>query len=176
MDVAFVPVSDQDTEMLLGWLATPEVRKWWGDPEAELKLIKNSKGSGTGDADCYIVKIDNTPTGFIQSWDPDKLDEKWLLEEPWLRDVQSGALGIDIFIGEPNMIGKGVGSRIISEFCKKLFSDGANRLLIDPDAKNERAIRAYAKVGFTTYDEYWNTNGGTILMDLTPDKLEATND
>ncbi len=122
------------------------------------------------------MQVNDRPTAYIQSWDANKLDQKWADEEPWLRDVPKGTLGIDILIGEPNMIGKGLGGIIIQAFSDKLFSAGASRLMIDPDAGNERAIKAYTKAGFTPFDEHWNAEGGTILMDLTPDKLEALND
>ena len=162
--------------MLLRWLSTPTVRKWWGDSEKELNSIMNSKEPGTGDADGYIVQVNDAPIAYIQSWDATKLGENWKVEEPWLRDVPKGTLGIDILIGEPNMTGKGLGGDIIRSFGEKLFAEGAKRLMIDPDADNTRATKAYAKAGFVPFDEYWNNEGGTILMELTPDKFEATHD
>ena len=174
--IQFHPVSAAHSEMLFRWLSTPEVRKWWGDPQEELNLIMNRNEPGMGDADGYIVQVNEIPTAYIQVWDATKLDGNWKEEEPWLRDVPKGTLGIDILIGEPNMIGKGLGGNIIKAFSKKLFSQGATRLMIDPDAGNERAIKAYTKAGFTPFDEYWNAKGGTILMELTRDKFEVTHD
>ena len=176
LNIQFHPVSDAHSEMLLRWLSTPEVRKWWGAPEEELNSIMKHKEPGAGDVDGYIVQVSETPTAYIQSWDATKLDENWKEEEPWLHDVPKGTLGIDILIGESNMIGKGLGGNIIKAFSEKLFSEGAKRLMIDPDADNERAIRAYTKAGFTPFDEYWNAKGGTILMELTRDKYEAPHD
>ncbi|MCK4862039.1 MAG: acetyltransferase [Rhodobacteraceae bacterium] len=176
LPIQFRPVSDSHSKMLLRWLSTPEVREWWGDPDKELNSIMNREEPGTGDADGYIVQVNETPSAYIQSWDATKLGENWKQEEPWLEDVPKGTLGIDILIGEPNMIGKGLGGNIIRAFSEKLFSEGAKRLMIDPDAGNKRAIKAYTKAGFTPFDEYWNNEGGTILMELTLDKFEATHD
>ena len=174
--IQFHPVSKEHSELLLRWLSAPEVRKWWGDPEKELNAIMNRKNLGTADADGYVVQVQNTLIAYIQSWDATILDDNWKEEEPWLEGVPKGTLGIDILIGEPNMIGKGLGGEIIEAFSEKLFAQGAKRLMIDPDAGNERAIKAYTKAGFTPFDEHWNSKGGTILMELTRDKIEARND
>ena len=176
LNTQFRPVSGAYSDLLLRWLSTPAVRRWWGDPDKELYSILNRKEPDTGDADGYIVHMNGKPIAYIQSWDATKLDENWEDNEPWLRDVPKGTLGIDILIGEPNMIGKGLGGNIIKAFSEKLFSEGAKRLMIDPDAGNERAIKAYTKAGFTPFDEYWNNLGGTILMELTRDKFEALHD
>src|SRR5262249_56147847 len=59
-----------------------------------------------------------------------------------------GTRGIDQFIGEPDMTGRGHGSSFIRAFIAGLLRTGTPRVLTDPDPANARAIRAYEKAGF----------------------------
>jgi aminoglycoside 6'-N-acetyltransferase len=36
----FRPVSARDLPLLRQWLATPEVVRWWGDPDEQAELLK----------------------------------------------------------------------------------------------------------------------------------------
>lgn len=90
------------------------------------------------------------------------------VNEPWLADQTPGTLGIDITIGKPNMLGKGLGSLAVRWFCKKLFAEGAPRLIIDPDTANLRAVRAYEKAGFVRFGTHARDDGTTLLMEMFP--------
>ena len=68
--------------------------------------------------------------------------------------------GVDVFIGEQSALGKG--ASIISAFAHRLFAEGHRHLVIDPDKQNHRAIRAYEKAGFVSYDE----TKDSVLMEL----------
>ena len=59
-----------------------------------------------------------------------------------------GTRGIDQFIGEPDMIGRGHGSAFIRAFIDDPC--GMARAVTDPDPANARAVRAYEKAGFET--------------------------
>ena len=59
-----------------------------------------------------------------------------------------GTRGIDLFIGEPDMIERGHGSALIRAFADERLRQGAPRMVTDPDPANLRAIRAYEKAGF----------------------------
>ena len=56
--------------------------------------------------------------------------------------------GIDIAVGS-RWQGRGIGPDAIRALARHLFEErGHHRLTIDPAAANERAIRAYERVGF----------------------------
>jgi aminoglycoside 6'-N-acetyltransferase len=63
--------------------------------------------------------------------------------------------------------------------ARHLFTDrGHHRLTIDPSARNQQAIRSYARVGFQPVGvmrRYWRGPDGTwldaLLMDLLVDEL-----
>jgi len=46
------------------------------------------------------------------------------------------------------MLGKGHGSAFLRQLSQKLVDEGAPAVAIDPDVRNERARRAYARAGF----------------------------
>jgi aminoglycoside 6'-N-acetyltransferase len=140
--IAFDPVCDEHLQMLAHWLAEPHVRQWWGDPDVELELIRT--GRETGEADGYVGLVDGAPAGYVQSWEP----LKFVGVEPWIAELPAATVGVDIFVGPPELLGRGVGTRLIAAFVARLRAQGRRRIVIDPDARNIRAIRAYEKAGF----------------------------
>lgn len=58
--------------------------------------------------------------------------------------------GFDMFIGEPDLWGAGLGTSVCVVAISALLARGADRVLIDPRVVNERAVRVYEKVGFRT--------------------------
>ena len=58
--------------------------------------------------------------------------------------------GIDLFLGEPGLLGQGIGTRCLGMVCSYLFSQKqADAICIDPRVDNKRAIRCYEKAGFS---------------------------
>jgi aminoglycoside 6'-N-acetyltransferase len=74
-----------------------------------------------------------------------------------------GTRGLDQFIGEADMLGRGHGSAFIRAFAERLLAQGTPRVVIDPDPDNARAIRAYARAGFSN-DRIVNTPDGPALL------------
>jgi aminoglycoside 6'-N-acetyltransferase len=164
--IRFDPVSERHTPLLKRWLAEPHVRAWWGDPDEEIEKIL--AGRPREQVDGYVVTVEGAPVGYVQSWRASEFEE-----EPWQRDLPAGIVGIDIFIGEPAATGKGLGPAIVRAFAGRLLAEGAQSLVIDPDRRNARAIRAYQKAGFVPFAEYPEKDGGTCFMKLTADMYES---
>jgi len=72
--------------------------------------------------------------------------------------------GIDQFIGEGDMVGRGHGSAFIRAFTDTLLAAGTPRVITDPDPANARAIRAYEKAGFRKQHEVDTPDGRSLLM------------
>lgn len=172
--ISFRPVTEADLPTLAGWLRQPHLVEWWGDPDEELDLIRETI-KGSDGTEGFLFLIDGEPAGYIQSWLPERYahDAKWLAEAPWLARVPKGALGIDIFVGDPECVGRGAGSAALSAFCRRLFAAGAPHLIIDPDSANLRAVRCYAKAGFRPYDRHEGPKETTLLMELRPEDMTA---
>ena len=153
---AFRPVTAADMPLLATWLAEPHVARWWGEAGQGLSEIKDHMTSAT--VKPFVILMDDEPIGYMQSYDIHAEDD-----HPY-RDQPVGTIGIDLSIGEPELIGKGHGPRIIDAFVERLFAEGALRVVIDPDPANEAAIRAYTKAGFRFVDERTSIYGPAVIM------------
>lgn len=158
--VTFKPVTDEHRSLLQSWLRQPHWREWWGEPEEELRLIYAVE---QGEHQAFIACVNDEPIAYIQCWWPAQHPDV-----PWVRDMTMTERGIDISIGDAANLGKGLGTLIVKHFAAKLFAEGATRLVIDPDKRNERAIAAYMKAGFTAFAEA----DGDLLMELLPDDFD----
>jgi aminoglycoside 6'-N-acetyltransferase len=152
----FRPVTAEDLPMLSAWLEQPHVAEWWDDVDDKLAEIREAMLDPSTRP--FIVELQGRPIGYVQCYDPHLEDD-----HPY-RDQPKGTLGIDQFIGEPELVGIGHGSRLIATFTDGLFRDGAPRVIVDPDPANERAIRAYAKAGFRPLDRRTSVYGDALIM------------
>ena len=150
----FRAMTADDLPQVLRWLALPHVAQWWGEPAEEFSLVS---GDLTHPAmDQYIVATDGKPFAYLQCYDL----TAWNVgfgEQP------QGTRGIDQFIGDPEMIGRGHGSAFIRGFVDGLLAAGMPRAVTDPDPANARAIRAYEKAGFHR-DRMVDTPDGPALL------------
>ena len=90
-----------------------------------------------------IIEVDGRPIGFIQIIDPE------LEETHYWGDVEPHLRAIDIWIGEPDALGRGYGTAAISIAIDRCFADPqVTAILIDPLISNDRAHRFYGRVGF----------------------------
>ena len=153
---SFRPVIVDDLPMLGIWLERPHVAEWWDDTDDKLAEIREAMVEPSTEP--FIIEIDGRPIGYIQCYDPHREED-----HPY-RDQPVGSLGIDQFIGEPELVGIGHGSRFIAAFAETLFRRGAPRVIIDPDPRNGRAIRAYEKAGFRPLGFRTSIYGDALMM------------
>jgi aminoglycoside 6'-N-acetyltransferase len=104
---------------------------------------------------------DDRPFGYIQRYDPTAWPVQPFAAQP------PGTCGIDQFIGEPDMIGRGHGHAFIRAFVERMLAAGIPRVISDPDPANTRAVRAYEKAGFRR-DRLVDTPDGVALLMVTP--------
>jgi len=149
-------LSDADLPLIQQWLSRPHVHEWWGDPMRGLANIKEHFGDPA--IDLFMVSYGNIPIAYQQSYDPHAEADHPLHDQP------IGTRGIDQFIGEPDLIGRGHGSAFIRLFVGRLFEAGAPRVVTDPNPRNARAIRAYAKAGFQPIGNRVTLSGEALLM------------
>jgi RimJ/RimL family protein N-acetyltransferase len=149
--------------MLHEWLRRPHVAEWWGTPGTleELEAEHAPAIDGGAAHAPYIVLLDERPIGYIQSYVASAFhDEGW-----WLDEHDPGVRGIDQFIAEPALIGRGIGSAMVRAFVDMLFVDPAvTRVQTDPAPGNGRAIRCYEKAGFRRVGVVETRDGPALLM------------
>ena len=142
-----------DLPMLRGWIATPEVARWWGgedDPFVAEEL-------GDPRFAPWIVAHGGRPFAYLQDYDV----HGWPGHH--FGHLPDGARGIDQIIGLPAMIGRGHGTRFIAQAMTALFAAGAPVIATDPHPDNARAIAVYRKLGFAVAGEARETEWGRIL-------------
>jgi aminoglycoside 6'-N-acetyltransferase len=127
-DLVLRPLAPGDEEELLRIHRTPEVVRWWQEPELGFPW------SDEPEATRLTIEVDGIIGGLIQFY-----------EEPMPRYRHAA---IDLFL-DPRLHGRGLGTEVVRLLARHLIDErGHHRITIDPAASNAAAIRAYEKAGF----------------------------
>jgi aminoglycoside 6'-N-acetyltransferase len=143
-----------DFAHIVRWRAMPHVHQWWDpdDPAPDMEEVlrhyrptSNPEYPTTG----CLIELEGRPVGYLQfypwsAWvsDPPVDDgvEIPLEDDPW---------GLDIYIGEPDLVGRGLGSRAVALACRHLNEvRGVRTVMLMTDVDNVRAQAAYRRAGF----------------------------
>lgn len=143
--------SEHDYALLVRWLNQPHVREWWDpdDPPATLASVRREHAAATGPdpaTTACIIELGRRPVGFIQfyRWAASPDDAELIGGEVGERDW-----GLDILIGEPDLVGKGIGTLAVDLVCRQLMGERrAESVMLLTEVTNARAQRAYEKAGF----------------------------
>lgn len=137
-----------DVSLLARWLSDPRVLEFYegrDNPHDERKVrdvFYGGKADST-EVPC-IFEWEGQPVGYVQFYPVDTEGEAYY-------DCGPGPLtyGVDLFIGEPEYWGRGIGTALLRLVIAYLVDEcGAGRVVIDPVVTNVRAIRSYEKCGF----------------------------
>lgn len=169
-EFSFDPLQKTDLDLLCKWLNEPHVKEWWDDNLTNDE-IKSKYGTRIGDSVIvpFIAYLNKKPIGFIQYYQANKVGDGW-----W-PDEAEGTLGIDQFIGEKDLINRGIGTEMIREFVDHLFRNlNAKKIITDVAPKNRRAIRCYEKVGFEFVKEIMTPDGVAHLLAINKNQFLET--
>lgn len=163
-DISFIPVEPDHYPLLHFWLKQPHLQEWWGDADEELASIKTMV-EGDDTTRPFLILLDGQPVGYIQYWFAcDQKDDATLSEYPFLKHVPDDAVGIDLSIGDPQNLSRGIGSAAVMAMVEMLRSLGHTTIVIDPDPANHRAVRAYEKAGFRAIPSLIGRTGEDVLL------------
>ncbi|WP_437352827.1 GNAT family N-acetyltransferase [Neorhizobium petrolearium] len=162
--IGFRPVEPAHYPLLLRWLNEPHILEWWGDPDEELGFIKDMV-EGKDTTRPFIFTLDAEPVGYIQYWFlGHHQNDEWTRDNPWLLELPSDAIGVDLSVGDAGKLSAGIGSAALSAVAAILRNLGHETIVIDPDPANVRAVRAYSKAGFRTVPELEGRTGNDVLI------------
>jgi len=147
--IQFRPLALTDLPVITTWLNDPDVAAWYGEGDPTLEHLTEKYApliDGREPTDGYIIRIDDRDAGYIQCYVIDRHPD-------YARQIQvePGAVGIDLFIGEADFRNRGFGSQVLRAFLDSIvFGEmAATTAIIAPEPANTRAIRSYEKAGFT---------------------------
>ena len=131
------------------WLNEPHVFEWWGNDgttEDDIEKRYLPMVLGTDFTKGFIIMYESKPIGFIQVY---KLNDypEW---EHHL-NMKDNVAGIDIFIGEKEFVGKGLGTKIIKKFVDEIVFTSYDVIacIADPSEKNIASVKAFQNAGFS---------------------------
>lgn len=85
---------------------------------------------------CFVILVNNEPVGQVYYNDIEERDHKKRTE-------------LDVWLRSERYCGQGFGSDAILTLCEYLAHQfGVQEFMMQPSARNPRAIRAYEKIGF----------------------------
>lgn len=97
-----------------------------------------------------LAEEDGRPVGMIQIIDPENEDTHY-----W-GDCGPGLRAIDIWIGPPDALGRGLGTDMMRQAMARCFAaPEVEAILIDPLAGNAGARRFYERLGFRFVELRW---------------------
>lgn len=152
---------DEDYDLMVRWRNAPHVRRWW-DPDLPLRTLRTIKEEHRADTAtdavsvACIIELDRSPIGFIQFY-------RWCSYAEDATKVgvpfDDQTYGIDIFIGDPDLVGRGVGTRVVSLMSDYLLTErAASSVALTCDVENHRAQQCYENAGFSRVKEVLDTD------------------
>lgn len=149
VELTFRPMTDSDLADVARWQTAPHAVEWFhGDQVDEGSVRQRYAQRLTGEVPTrmWVVEADGVPVGYLQDYrvaDHPEYAEK-------TQDPQ--AVAFDYLIGAPDLIGRGIGTRMVWEFCRDVLArdhPDAPRFIASPSHRNRRSLRVLEKCGFT---------------------------
>lgn len=138
-------LEEEDKILLVKWLSDPTVLEFYEGRDSPFDLDKVNEVfyiPQNEEIKC-IVEFDGNEIGNLQFY---QLDDETKREYGYFNET---VYGIDQFIGEPNYWNRGIGTLLVTSMTEYLIEQKeADRIVMDPQIRNIRAIRCYEKCGF----------------------------
>jgi RimJ/RimL family protein N-acetyltransferase len=146
-DLDLRPLRLDDVPLIVRWLAEPHVAAWWRDRMDLAAAVAHYQPriDGTDPTRVRIISVLGRPAGWIQ----------WYRWADYARhaaelDLEPGAAGLDLAIGELDLVGLGFGPRAIELLLQReVWScPDVTACVVDPELANTRSVRMFARAGF----------------------------
>ncbi|HUA94892.1 MAG TPA: GNAT family N-acetyltransferase [Acidimicrobiales bacterium] len=144
--LALRPMQPADLVLVERWLGEPHVARWYlvGSTVArELDDLRRCV-AGTEPTHALVVVEAGRPIGWCQWYRCDDYPDHAVAV-----GAEPGDIGIDYAVGEPDRVGRGVGTALVRALVDRMTAEvpGAG-MVADPDAANLGSRRVLEKAGF----------------------------
>lgn len=136
----------KDEELLVSWLSNPKLLEYYEgrDRPHDLKMVRECFYVDDDETRC-MVEYHKNPIGYIQFY---QLNEETKHEYGYI-NTGLRVYGMDQFIGETQYWNKGIGTKLVKSMIDYLIHvEKADKIVMDPQVWNVRAIACYEKCGF----------------------------
>jgi len=158
MVVRLLDVTRSDLPLIERWLRADHVRRYWGEPEENTRLLREPPAGGSWRA---IIEADGRKVGLVLWQHPTRRE----LDEAGLLDVPESVIDIDIMIGEAADVGRGVGPAAIRIVAESALEDSTVPFVMAATLVENRAShRAFAKAGFRDDREFDDVPSGRCVL------------
>lgn len=125
--------------------------RWWNHEHTD-EAVERDFGpmvDGTEPGENHLVILDGTPIGLIQ-YSAFADYPEYIEELSTLLSIPEGAVSVDYFIGEPEAVGRGVGTAMLTAFAEHIWSNHpeASCLIVPVSSANHASWRALLGAGF----------------------------
>jgi len=159
----FRPLVSDDLQLLHDWLGREHVRAWWGDrgtlDETVAEYLPSLEGADP--TDLFAIVVEGRDAGLIQTY---------LVHDypDWAALIDAGdeAAGLDIFLADEKLLGRGLGTEVIRHFVGTVvFARATTRACVaDPDVRNLASVRAFEKAGFSAVKTFLDPEDGELHL------------
>jgi aminoglycoside 6'-N-acetyltransferase len=141
-NVRLVDATQDDLGYVARWLCALHVSLWWGDAEDVYPELEASIAE-PGHA---MIEVDGRKVGFVVWAHPSREE----LDDAGLTDIPTEVVDLDMLIGEPDMLGKGIGWQTMRLAAERALSEnpGAPFVIGATSDKNSAALGAALNAGF----------------------------
>ena len=134
-----------------------------GELENVLKNYNPKTMADRGVMPC-IIEYDGIAVGYIQYYYINN-DDCEVSEELLLKNYEK-PIGINILISDVKYQNRGIGTETIKNMLDYLLkNEGADIVIIDSKADNEKAIHCYEKIGFSKVETILDDNADDVSTD-----------
>jgi len=150
-----------DFEVMVKWLNDEQVLEYYEEPPSNIERVIKKYGprvEGKHYVTPCIIEHKEKPIGYIQYYEIQKGELK-----SYGYTTNQRIYGIDQFIGETHLWGKGIGTSMILMMLHHLsINKNASTVVLEVKKSNDRAISSYKKCGFR---EIKDLNNDLCLME-----------
>jgi len=134
-----------DLKLITAWNAQPHVAAFWHQDWSQSQWRDELRRQLTSpDLLPCLVELDGVPVAYLELYRAatDRIAA--------LYPAHPGDLGVHIAIGDPTLLGRGIGRRVLAHVAHALVTGtvGCQRVVAEPDARNVASVRAFRAAGF----------------------------